>query len=275
MIKRILVGLAGTEYAEVAIRRAVELARIHTAEIMGVTVMDPRNLRVGPVPAGGGAAAKDLQLHRVELSQEHIDKAIEHFEKACIAEQVSFDVCREEGNAFRLMQKMARFYDLTIFGLRSVFEYYFEDTDSSSLLSRLLGEGVRPIIAVSKQYRPIHRVLLSYSGSMESARTIRRFIQEQLWPDVTLKAITFGGTAEEGRKRLGEVVSYCQSHGFTVDSEYLPGSPVNGLLQHADDWDADLIVLGNSQKSFLRRRIFGDTVLHTIQHADRPLFLSH
>ena len=35
MIKRILVGLAGTPYTDTAIRRAVELAKVHEAELTG------------------------------------------------------------------------------------------------------------------------------------------------------------------------------------------------------------------------------------------------
>ena len=36
----------------------------------------------------------------------------------------------------------------------------------------------------------------------------------------------------------------------------------------------DMIVLGNSVRGYLMRKIFGETALHVIQHADRLLFLS-
>ena len=45
MIKRILVGLGGTGFTTVAIRRAVELAQIHDAQLTGVTVVDVERLR--------------------------------------------------------------------------------------------------------------------------------------------------------------------------------------------------------------------------------------
>lgn len=275
MIKRILVGLAGTEYTKVAVRRAVELAQIHSAEVTGVTVLDPNSLRVGAVPIGAGASAEELRTHRAEITYERINTAIADFETICQNEAVSFSTQYETGDSFRMMHKLARFHDLTIFGLRSVFEYYFENTDSSLFLARLLGEGIRPILATSKLHRPIHRVLLAYSGSMESARTIRRFVQDRLWPEVTLKIVTFGSKKEDAFGRLKEAVAYCRAYGFEAESEYIPGLPVDGLLDHADVWGADLLVLGNSLRSFLRRRIFGDTTLHIIQHADRPLFLSN
>jgi nucleotide-binding universal stress UspA family protein len=40
MIKRILLGLGGTPFTDVAIERAVELAKIHGDLITGVTVVD-------------------------------------------------------------------------------------------------------------------------------------------------------------------------------------------------------------------------------------------
>ena len=58
MIKRILLGLGGTPFTDVAIQRVVELAKAHDALITGVTVVDTQQLsQVGPVPLGGGAYA--------------------------------------------------------------------------------------------------------------------------------------------------------------------------------------------------------------------------
>jgi len=35
-----------------------------------------------------------------------------------------------------------------------------------------------------------------------------------------------------------------------------------------------LIVMGNSRRSFILRQLFGETLLHVMQNADLPLFLS-
>lgn len=51
MINRILIGLAGTTFAPVAIQRAVELGKAHAAEVTGVTVLDPHRLRRWEQPA--------------------------------------------------------------------------------------------------------------------------------------------------------------------------------------------------------------------------------
>ena len=84
MIKRILLGLGGTPYTDVAIDRAVELAKLHGALITGVTVMDTKQLKqVGPIPPGGEAYAAKLRERRLSITEERIDNAIEQFKKKC------------------------------------------------------------------------------------------------------------------------------------------------------------------------------------------------
>ena len=53
MLKRILVGLGGTEYTVTAIKQAVALAIAHDAEVTGVSIIDEGRLTYsGPVPIG-------------------------------------------------------------------------------------------------------------------------------------------------------------------------------------------------------------------------------
>jgi nucleotide-binding universal stress UspA family protein len=277
MIKRILVGLGGTGFTSVAIRRAVDLAQIHEAHLTGVTVIDAERLRrVGPVPLGAGEAAHELREHRLQVSQQRIEDAISEFANACNLGGVTHCVSREEGDPFELLMSRARYHDLIIFGLRSIFDYGIlgdEDYDPSDILCRLLSAGVRPIIAVSKEYRPIRRVLIAYSGSMESAKTMRRFIQLHLWPDVTLRIVTFQHSLDKGKRLCADAADYCRAHGLEPEVHTSPGLPEECLLPEAADWEADLIVIGNSARGLLLRKLFGETALHVIRNADLPLFL--
>lgn len=279
MIKRILVGLGGTRFTPVAIRRAVELAQIHEAQLTGVTVVDIKRLRrVGTVPAGAGGAAHDLREHRLHVTQQRIEEAIGEFQRACSAAGVKHGVRQEQGDSFHVMLSCARYHDLVIFGLRSIFDYgVLGDTDCEpcKLLACLLTGGVRPIIAVSEEYRPIRRVLIAYSGSMESAKTMKRFVQLRLWPDMTLRIVTCQHPldAAKAERLCRDAAEYCRAHGVEPEVHYCPGLPEERLLPEAADWEADIIVIGSSARSLLSRKLFGETALHVIRNADRPLFL--
>jgi nucleotide-binding universal stress UspA family protein len=151
MIKRILVGLGGTPYTSVAIQRTIDIAKRFNAEVTGVTVVDVKRLtKVGLMPKGVVHADKEPALRQVLLTKERIDEAISGFESACAAEGIKCQVKREERESpFDLMISLARYHDLMIFGLRSIFEYDIAAEDPKDTLARLISAGVRPIIAVS------------------------------------------------------------------------------------------------------------------------------
>ena len=274
MIKRILLGLGGTPYTDVAIQRAVELARMHGAVITGVTVVDTRRLKqVGPVPPGGGVYAAKLRETRLAISKERVDQAIEQFETECRKADVPARLEQETGDPFEAMIAHARYNDVTIFGLKSLFDYGFEVEPRDALI-RLVSQGVRPIIAVSPQFRLVRNVLIAYSGSMESAKAMRRYVQLNLWPDVRLRIVYFGRRDDNAEKLLQDAAEYCSHHGYSSETELVDQSARDHLMEYAQHNEMHMIVMGNSIRNLLLRHLLGDTVLNTIQLSDRPLFLA-
>lgn len=274
MLKRILVGLGGTEYTVTAINQAVALAMAHDAEVTGVSIIDEgRMTYVGPVPIGGGHYAHELADDRMEKAKERGEWAVQEFTEACRAAGVRHQVLREVGEPFTLMIDQARYHDLMIFGLRSLFEFDLVP-DPHNALVRLVQAGVRPLLAVSKGFNPVKKVLIAYSGSMESAKAMKRFVQMRLWPEAKLRIVTFEHQSDKAKQLVGDAADYCRAHGFEPEEAFAPDSPKDHLLPYAADWGADLTVVGNSAKNLLLRRIFGETALHVIQKADKPLFLA-
>jgi nucleotide-binding universal stress UspA family protein len=274
MIKRILVGLGGTPFTTTAIERSIELARLHDAQLTGITVVDIEKLsKVGPVPMGAGAYAQKLKKHRVEETQKNIEKAVENFESRCTEAGICFQTKLEKGDPFELMIATARYHDLIIFGLRSIFDYGIVHRPKE-MICKLIEEGVRPFIAVSPRYRKIEKVLIAYSGSMQSAKAMKRFIQLTPWPGVKIRIICTHKKKEEAEKLLSDASAYCEAHNFEPELQVLFCPPKVQILRHAEEWNADLIVMGNSVKNILYRKIFDVVTLHIIKNATRPLFLS-
>jgi len=274
MLKRILLGIGGTPYTAVASQRAVELASVHGARITAVTAIDPNLIcKLGPVPAGASFYARKMCENRKEMTRGQLDEAIAGLEERCREAGVACDVAYESGDTFDLIISHARYNDLTVFGLRSLFEYQMAPDPEKDLI-RLLSQGVRPILAVAKALRPIHRVMVAYSGSMESAKAMRRFVQFRLWPDAPLEIVHFGDDSESNKRLLEDAAAYCRDHGYTASTRIVAGKAADRLLAAAQDAQADLIVMGNSIRSIWLRKALGDTVLKTLSETDRPLFLS-
>ena len=275
MIKRILVGLAGTTFTPVAIRRAVALAKVHGAEVTGVTVLGPHRLRSReqPAPAEIGRAAQPSN-RPIAGSPDSIEESIQHLEQSCNEAGVKCRLLREFGDAFTTLIDAARYHDVIVFGLGSVLKYAFPGDDPQDQLIRLIGAGVRPLIAVSEEFRPISRVLIAYNGSMESAKAMKRFVQMRLWPEAELKVMTFNPSEDRAYELLLAAEEYCRAHGFKVCHQSNPGDPKVLLLPAATLWQADMIVMGNSARSVLVRRVLGDTLLTTLTDTKIPLFLA-
>lgn len=274
MLKRILVGLGGTEYTPTVARHAIELALAHDAQITGVSVVDTQRLTsIGPLPLPPTQYGQAVRNVRLTMARELVEQAIEHFIDACTQSGVQHHVLKEEGEPFSLLISEARYHDLMVFGLRSLFEYDIVP-DPHDALVRLVQAGVRPILAVDRSYRPVKKVLIAYSGSMESAKAMKRFVQLRLWPEAKLRIVTFEHSVAETEQLLGDAADYCRAHGYETEEIYVPDSAKQHLLSAATEWDADLLVVGNSAKNLLLRRVFGETVLNAIRHSDRPLFLA-
>ena len=116
-------------------------------------------------------------------------------------------------------------------------------------------------------------MLIAYSGLMESAKVMMRFVQMDLFPNVTPKVVTFGLSDAQARLLLDEATEYCEAHDYIVESQAFPCSAKEGLLPEAKQWEADMIVMGNSARSVLLRHVLGDTALHVMQHANVQFFV--
>lgn len=164
-----------------------------------------------------------------------------------------------------------RYHDVTIFGLRGLFEYGVVHNPDDQVV-RMIAKGVRPIVAVAEEFRLIRRALVAYNGSMESASTLKRFVQLPLWPDMKIK-IVYCNRDRPCPSILEDARAYCVAHGFEAETEHVDERPTEALLEHAADWQADIIALGSTARTRIFRHMMGDTALHMIRNAHVPLFL--
>jgi len=279
MIRKVLLGIGGTPFGKTAVLRAVELCQHHGAELTAVTTVDMDRIRnVGSVPIGGGPMATELREHRLEATTELLESTLEELEAACEASKVRLTIHREKGVPFNLMVAYARYHDVSVFGLRSMFESELmghHDINPAHLLNRMTVGGVRPLIATSEQFRPIRRVLLAYGGSIRAAEAMKQFVRLQLWPDATIRIVSCKRSELEANQLLNDAADYCNSYGYEVQCRHHSGQPTRSILSEASQWQADMIVMGSTTEGTLVRKVFGSTAMHMLEKSDFPLFLGY
>ena len=273
-MKRILVGLSGTPYTTIAIRHMHEFAERHKAEVTGVTIVDlPRLANVGPVPAGAGSAAHDLVEYRMQVTEQRVKQAVEQFDRAFEDASTPHRVVHETGDPFEELINLWRYHDLTVLGLRGIFEYGLVH-HPKDYLTTLVHKGIRPILAVSREYREINRVVIAYNGSIESAKAMKYFVNADLWDNLKVRIVCWRDDKNEAEQLLNDAAGYCRAYGLDVETDHRPGDARESLVEYAEQWGADLIVMGATNRARIFKYVLGDTVLHTIKNADMPLFLA-
>lgn len=284
MLKRILVGLGDAKSVAAEVQHAVELAQVHGAELTAITLVDAKDLHppveVAPSTGssrprayGASAWARELAHERWEDLRAQTEASLQQLAEVCEAAGVIHRAEVIHGDPFDFIVSRSRYFDLFICGLNRIFDYSILDETSDALV-RLVANGVRPILTVPEEFRPIRRIMIAYSGSVDSAKTMKKFIQSQLFPVPSLRIVTIDQPPAESRVLLAEAAAYCRAHGYKAETEALSEHNAQDLLAMAGDWGADLIVLGNSDRGILSRLFFRDTSLDIIREADRALFLA-
>jgi len=274
MIKRILVGLGGTPHTQAEVRHAIDIAATHDAHITAVTVIDiARVSQVGPVPIGAGAAAAELVQHRIEASRVASREAGELMRWESEKAGIRCHLITEAGDPFEELCSLWRYHDITLLSLRGLFEYGIVH-DPLDMVVRIIGRGVRPIIAVAPQHRTVERVLVAYNGSMESAKALKQFVQFQPWRNITMRIACFEMAEDEAKPMLHDAAEYCMAHGLTVETSHDHREARATLDEMIVDWNADAVVMGSTARSRLFRHLMGDTAMHMVQNAQVPVFMS-
>ena len=275
MLKKILVALSGTSCTQSAITHGVELAKQHNAELSGVTVFDPDRLTdVGPVPMGGASAAHELAEHRLELASVNIEESISQFEQACGNAGITHHVLKETGDSAARLLSAWRYHDLTVIGLRGLFEYGVLH-DHGHLVLDVIGAGLRPLLAVSEEHRPIRSAMVAYEGSALSARAMKAFCMLGIWKPMPVTVACFIGQDGDPEELLTDAASYLESHTFSPTIKRVEEKPRSAILGTMESCDADLLVMGAAKRTRIGRKMLGDTARFVLENSTRPIFLHH
>ncbi len=275
MIRRILLALGREFYADTVIRRGIELARRHDAEVTGLTVLDLEHWKGGwPTIGSAGEMLRRIESRPWETAQQRPGKIAAQFTRACESANIKYRMVHPESDPLSHLVAEARHHDLLVFGLRGLFDQTLIP-DPEATIAWLIRHDISPIVAVTPEYRSIHRIMIAYSGSAQSADAMKRFVQMRPWPDAAVQIMTFEKNAAIANDLLDAACDYCLAHDMQVELLRGHGSARAELLPMAKHHDTDLIVLADSYHSLLLHSTLGDVTRDIVRQAGRPLFLTH
>ena len=138
-----------------------------------------------------------------------------------------------------------------------------------SNLERLVRASTRPVMVVSRAFRPIERFLIAFDGGPSATRAVERVCDSPLLRDAEVHLLTAGGDPD----RLTAAADRLRSAGFAVQEHRVEAGPEEAITQAVRDQDIGLLVLGKSGHSRLRQLFIGSTTLDLMRSCQVPVLV--
>lgn len=140
-----------------------------------------------------------------------------------------------------------------------------------SNLDRLVRAAERPVLVAARAFRPVARVLVAFDGGPSAMRAVERLAESPLLAGAELHlaaagSAAAGGALEAAAARLAEA-------GRAAGVHRLEGASEAALAAAVRDLGADLLVLGKSGHSRLRRFFVGSTTLELMRTCTVPVLI--
>lgn len=276
LLRRILVPLDPSEYAQSATEYACQVAQAHSSKVMGLAVLDSPEIRSSLMPS---------QYEALEMVQESIDKHREHarteikrfetyFTEKCYGENVIASEVMREGVPVDLILETATLFDLMVVGLRTFFHFETREADGE-LLSKILGSATTPILAVPYKPREMKKVLIAFDGSQTSARAVRDFVLFAQPFDFEVSVFIAGLDEKKPIILLNRLQEFLSDHEVPVSETIcFEGKPTEAIEKGVTS-NYDLIVCGIHSRKLIKDFFVGSFTQGLIERQENALFLSH
>lgn len=277
MIRRIIVPLDPSPFADAAVAYAIQLAQAHEATVTGFMVVDTPGIHesVSPISPGAAVYAKKAENRLEAEAHERISETLEKFASRCEKAGVKHEEVEDQGDPVEAIARESAFFDLLVVGLRT--HFHFQTTEGEGdTLQDLVGKLSTPILAVTERHVPLSEkmnVVVAYDGSPAAVRSLRQFTQLAAFSNPNIAVLTADEKLEVARKIYGPAEEYLKVYGYTdVEPQWTPMHIADAIDEEYVD-KADLVVLGMHAKRGIFSFVVGSLANHMIRMAKVPVFI--
>lgn len=278
MLRSILVGIDGSPYSGAALDVGLRLARSHDALLVGLGVVDEPTIRTGETLAPDSST---FQRHHdaamLHEATRQVESFLARFTRLCAQAQVACKVLEDYGDPVAQIRMEAQRFDLILLGQQTYFRFETQEF-ADDTLKEFLRHSPRPVLVVPAEPRPGQNVLVAYDGSLPCAKSLQSFVLLGLAQGRQVHVLTVKENTVEGARIADRAVEFLQSHGVTAQRHVAALEKVHAaeaILDHAHQFDAEMLVLGAYGRSALHEFFFGSVTSSILQDSDVPMFMCH
>ncbi len=277
-MRKILLPIDLSDYTKTAFSHATAMGKTQKIVIEGIVILDILDVleqatTFFPLPQG-----KDGHLRKEEELVEHIRQlAVEEvndFKASCKKENIHCKAKIFEGRPDFVIEKEGIYNDLIIMGMRNFFHIETKKRPETSVKD-VVGHTGTPILAVTKQYKPIKKVVAAFDGSNTSMKAIQQFVNRMTGMDYEITILTKNENESIAAEQMKQVEDYLFHHGVknihkrwiskslrkTIEEEFLP--------------ETDLIIVGKHSKDAVTELFVGSFTKYMIDLNKVSLFIGH
>lgn len=277
MIKSILIPTDGSPLSKVALEYGLYLAEKFGAQIIGLHVVDARDLE-GPLLSdiAGALGFTPYQNYLPkfrEVLESRGDLILDAFRRTCEERSVRHRVKRLSGMAPGVISEEAKKVDLVAIAQRGEHERWSSGLLGSTTES-VVRKSPRPVLVTPAAFREFAKVLVAYDGSFESNQALKTACELFAYSETGLTAVIVAGDAKRCEALTEEIEAFVGPYQLDAEIECLEGEAARAILRHAEENGVDLIVMGAFGHSRIHDLILGGTTAYIIRNTTLPVLLN-
>jgi nucleotide-binding universal stress UspA family protein len=257
---------------------AMAMARSYDAHL-DVLCMGVDRSQTGYYYAGASAVVLQETITRANAESENIQKRVRKALEASDIRWATETGVAQLADLGRHVAARVRFSDLVILP-----QPYGEGrgAELEPVTESALFEGHTPTLVLPEGRDPDpepKRVMIGWNESIEALNAVRAAMP--LLKQAEVVHVVVIDPPQHGPNRSdpgGQLSQYLSRHGVKVEIDVLSKTlpRVSDVLnRHADDMDADMLVMGGYGHSRFREAIFGGATRNMLEQAKLPVFMAH
>jgi nucleotide-binding universal stress UspA family protein len=149
----------------------------------------------------------------------------------------------------------------------------FNQLHLGSNLERVVRSSHRPVLVVSRVFKPIQRFLIAYDGGPSVLKAITEIARSKVFADLECEMLSVGVETPQLIAQLEGSANLMREAGYNVLTKIVSGQPEKVIAREIETDAYDLVVMGAFGHSRIRNLIIGSTTTEMIRSCKIPLLL--
>lgn len=278
MMRHILVGLDGSDYAETALTYGLYLAKRFGATLHGLHVVDIVQVESPLLHDLAGATGAIPFFNLTNKMRENLElwgyQVLAQFRQRCEAEDVPYAEHLITGVVSTEIIRKANDADFIILG-RGGIHTELSKALLGSVVETVVRRAAKPTMIVPQRYQQIGKPLVATDASSMAETALRTAAAFASTLQVPLAVVHCAPSRAEGEQTLAQTKALMQAEGIAGDVDFCQGNPHADLLPYMAQHGHDALFIGAFGHHRVVEWILGSTTQYLLRTCPTPLILCH